>query len=203
MSRDYKSKGMATAKSSGSLILGLFIGYALGIASAIGVWTLINQAPSPFLTEEKSAKTKPQESIAKNSQNSSTHKETEQVSANKPRFDFYNILPGIDEPSAEEPFNQGKRQSLPAVTNDAGSASDYFLQIGSYKNPGDAERMKAELALLGVIASVQTAESSDKGTRYRVRIGPYAKITEIDQIRSSLHENGIEASFVRVPKKAP
>ncbi|AKH38822.1 MULTISPECIES: SPOR domain-containing protein [Nitrosomonas] len=203
MSRDYKSKGMATAKSSGSLILGLFIGYALGIASAIGVWALINQAPSPFLTEEKSAKTKPQESIAKNSQNSSTHKETEQASANKPRFDFYNILPGIDEPSAEEPFNQGKRQSLPAVTNDAGSASDYFLQIGSYKNPGDAERMKAELALLGVIASVQTAESSDKGTRYRVRIGPYAKITEIDQIRSSLHENGIEASFVRVPKKTP
>ncbi|SFI59350.1 SPOR domain-containing protein [Nitrosomonas sp. Nm34] len=203
MSRDYKSKGMATAKSSGSLILGLFIGYALGIASAIGVWTLINQAPSPFLTEEKSAKTKPQESIAKNSQNSSTHKETEQVNANKPRFDFYNILPGIDESSAEEPFNQGKRQSLPAVTNDASSASDYFLQIGSYKNPGDAERMKAELALLGVIASVQTAESSDKGTRYRVRIGPYAKITEIDQIRSSLHENGIEASFVRVPKKTP
>ncbi len=203
MSRDYKSKGMATAKSSGSLILGFFIGYALGIASAIGVWALINQAPSPFLTEEKSAKTKSHESIAKNSQNDSANKENAQVSANKPRFDFYNILPGIDEPLAEEPFNQGMRQTPPAVINDASSASDYFLQIGSYKSPGDAERMKAELALLGVIASVQTAESSDKGTRYRVRIGPYAKITEIDQIRASLQENGIEASFVRVPKKTP
>ncbi|MDV6343229.1 MULTISPECIES: SPOR domain-containing protein [unclassified Nitrosomonas] len=203
MSRDYKSKGMATAKSSGSLILGLFIGYALGIASAIGVWALINQAPSPFLTEEKSAKTKPHESIAKNSQNDSVNKEIDQVSANKPRFDFYNILPGIEEPLAEEPFGQGVKQSPPPVTNDASSASNYFLQIGSYKNSGEAERMKAELALLGVIASVQTAESSDKGTRYRVRIGPYAKITEIDQIRASLQENGIEASFVRAPKKTP
>lgn len=203
MSRDYKSKGMATARSSGSLILGLFIGYALGIASAIGVWAFINQAPSPFLTEEKSAKTKPQESIARNSQNNSVSKEIDQVSENRPRFDFYNILPGIDEPLAEEPFDQRAQQSPPSVIKDTSSASDYFLQIGSYKNPGEAEKIKAELALLGVIASVQTAESSDKGTRYRVRIGPYAKITEIDQIRASLQENGIETSFVRVPKKTP
>lgn len=203
MSRDYKSKGMATARSSGSLILGLFIGYALGIASAIGVWAFINQAPSPFLIEEKSAKTVPQGSIAGNSQNNSVSKEIDQVSANRPRFDFYNILPGIDEPLAEEPFDQGGQKSPPSVINDRSSASNYFLQIGSYRSPGEAEKMKAELALLGVMASVQTAESSDKGTRYRVRIGPYAKITEIDQIRASLQENGIEASFIRVPKKTP
>lgn len=193
---------MATARSSGSLILGLFIGYALGIASAIGVWVLINQAPSPFLTEEKLVKNKPDESITKKIQNNSVTKEIDQVSVNKPRFDFYNILPGIDEPLTEEPFDQ-VTQSTHTIINNANTTSDYFLQIGSYKNANEAERMKAELALLGMIASVQTTESSDKSTWYRVRIGPYSKIDEIDQMRASLQENGIEANFVKIPKKIP
>lgn len=193
---------MATARSSGSLILGLFIGYALGIASAIGVWVLINQAPSPFLTEEKLVKNKPDESITKKIQNNSATKEIDQVSVNKPRFDFYNILPGIDEPLTEEPFDQ-VTQSTHTIINNANTTSDYFLQIGSYKNANEAERMKAELALLGMIASVQTTESSDKSTWYRVRIGPYSKIDEIDQMRASLQENGIEANFVKIPKKIP
>ena len=63
--------------------------------------------------------------------------------------------------------------------------------------------MRAELALLGVMASVQTTQSSDRGTWHRVRIGPFSKIDEIDQIRVSLQENGIEASFIRVPKNTP
>lgn len=194
---------MATTRNSGSLILGLFIGYALGIATAIGVWVLINQAPSPFLTEEKLVKNKPDESITKRIQNNSDTKEIDQASVNKPRFDFYNILPGIDEPLTEEPFDQ-VTQSIPTVTNNASTtSSDYFLQIGSYKNANEAERMKAELALLGMIASIQTTESSDKSTSYRVRIGPYSKIDEVDQMRASLQENGIEANFVKIPKKMP
>ena len=202
MSRDYKSKSMATTKSGGPLFLGLFIGYALGIASAIGVWIYINQAPSPFLTEEKLVKQKPAESMPSKTEGDNVSKEFDQASANRPRFDFYNILPGIDDPVAEEPFSQATQPSLP-IKNDTSVTSDYFLQIGSYRNANEAERMKAELALLGIMASVQTAESSDKGTWYRVRVGPYSKIDEIDQMRASLQENGIETSYVRIPRKTP
>lgn len=201
MSRDYKPKGTATERSSGSLILGLFIGYALGIASAIGVWVFISQAPSPFLTEEKLAKSKADESIVEKPHDGAA-KETEQASVNRPRFDFYNILPGIEEPLTEEPSEQAK-QPIPPVAHDMHSASDYFLQIGSYKSAGEAERMRAELALLGVIASIQTTQSDERGTWHRVRIGPFSKIDEVDQIRASLQENGIEANFVRVPKNTP
>ncbi|MCW5599125.1 MAG: SPOR domain-containing protein [Nitrosomonas sp.] len=200
MSRDYKLKGKATERNSGSLIFGLFIGYALGIASAIGVWLFINQAPSPFLTDERSVKNKPAENIAKSEDD--TAKGTDLASANRPRFDFYNILPGIDEPTAEDSFNQAKPATA-AVTQDTNLASNYFLQIGSYKTPSEAEQIRAELALLGVMASVQTTQSSDRGTWHRVRIGPFSKIDEIDQIRASLQENGIEASFIRVPKNTP
>ncbi len=202
MSRDYKSKGMATTRFSGSLVLGLFIGYALGIASAIGVWVFIHQTPSPFLTEEKSAKIKPEESFTKKPQDDSATKGINQASTDRPRFDFYNILPGNDEPLAEETFEQ-VAQSSPPIQNNTSSASDYFLQIGSYKNASEADRMKAELALLGVIASVQTTPSSERGTWHRVRVGPFSKIDEVDQVRASLQANGIEASFVRVPKNTP
>lgn len=202
MSRDYKSKGMATTRIGGSLMLGLFIGYALGIASAIGVWVFINQAPSPFLTEEKLVKNKSEESIAQKPRDNNATKEINQASANRPRFDFYNILPGGDESSAEESFDQVMQSPSP-ILNNTSLASDYFLQIGSYKNASEAERIKAELALLGVFASVQTTHSSERGTWHRVRIGPFAKIDEVAQIRASLQENGIEASFVRVPKSTP
>lgn len=203
MSRDYKSKSMATTRSGGPLFLGLFIGYALGIVSAIGVWIYINQAPSPFLTEDKTVKQKPAGNVSSKTEGDKVNnKELDQANVNRPRFDFYNILPSSDEPLTEEPFDQAALSSTP-IKNDTSVTSDYFLQIGSYKNANEAERMKAELALLGIMASVQTAESSDKGTWYRVRVGPYSKIDEIDQMRASLQENGIETNYVRVPRNSP
>ena len=54
MSRDYKSPSKSTPSKKGStLLLGLFIGYVLGLVSAIGVWMYIHQAPSPFIQSEK------------------------------------------------------------------------------------------------------------------------------------------------------
>ena len=53
MSRDYKSPSRSNSRKKGSnLFLGLFIGYVLGLVSAIGVWMYIHQAPSPFIQNE-------------------------------------------------------------------------------------------------------------------------------------------------------
>ena len=54
MSRDYKSRKPAASRGGkGVLMLGVFIGYTLGIVSAIGIWFYLEQAPSPFLSEEQ------------------------------------------------------------------------------------------------------------------------------------------------------
>ena len=51
MSRDYKSRKSTSSKGGkGSLMLGVFIGYTLGIVSAIGLWFYLEQVPSPFLS---------------------------------------------------------------------------------------------------------------------------------------------------------
>ncbi|MCG7757473.1 MAG: SPOR domain-containing protein [Nitrosomonas sp.] len=58
--------------------------------------------------------------------------------------------------------------------------------------------MKARLAMLGVFASVQPIDLAEKGTWYRVRIGPFSSKTDSDQTSASLRENGIETQFVKL-----
>jgi cell division protein FtsN len=56
--------------------------------------------------------------------------------------------------------------------------------------------MKAKLALVGFEARIVTAEVNGV-TFYRVRVGPYAQIEDMNRARGRLAENGIEASVVR------
>lgn len=203
MSRDYKQRNATkTRKGSGSLMLGLFIGYTLGLASAIGVWLYISQAPSPYLAEEKTAKSKSSEKFTKKSQREDTTSDANQANLNKPRFDFYNILPGIDEPSSEDIFEPTPRPPTPTLPAKklAEPKDQYYLQTGSFRNPSDAERMKAELALLGVVASVQVGKSENSILLHRVRIGPFTKMEELDKVRASLQGDGIVTSLVRAPR---
>ena len=43
----------------------------------------------------------------------------------------------------------------------------------------------------------------DKGVWYRVRLGPYGKVEDINKVRTQLAQNGIEPSLVKLrdPKK--
>jgi len=215
MSRDYKSRNSVKARKSGSpLWVGLFIGYTLGIASAIGVWLYISQAPSPFLTQGKES---PGQSLEKSAQRPPSSSVEKKVSphANQPetagpRFDFYKILPGIEEPPVEDAFDltplppttaatQKAPEKLPAKTSEEAVVpkDQYYLQAGSFRSSGDAERMKAELAMLGVVASVQVGKSDSNVLVHRVRIGPFTRIEELDRVRAVLQSNGMTTSLVR------
>jgi cell division protein FtsN len=74
--------------------------------------------------------------------------------------------------------------------------SSYLLQAGAFKGQEDAESMKVKLALIGFEARIVTAEVNGT-TFYRVRVGPYGQIEDMNRARSRLAENGIEASVVR------
>ena len=52
--------------------------------------------------------------------------------------------------------------------------------------------------MLGVEASVQAADLSEKGIWHRVRIGPFTKIDDINQVRASLQQNGVQSSLIKV-----
>lgn len=258
MSRDYKSRKSSKSENEkgGSAFFGGFVGYALGLISAIGIWLYLNYAPSPFLPTEKVADSSAKSETRPASEQPKTPAkpvQEEPLSAveEKPRFDFYKILPGIDEPevdqasrkaderpvqppvSAKIPESSPKpveivRQPAPSPNislvetprqsaaiqprsipaepiqqpvapqiKSTSAKEKFFLQAGSFRKNDDAENLKARLALLGILASVQPIDLAEKGTWYRVRVGPFTKKEDVDETSASLKENGIVAQFIK------
>ena len=51
---------------------------------------------------------------------------------------------------------------------------------------------------MGMEANVEPANLAEKGVWYRVRLGPFTRIDEINRLRQQLVQNGVEASLVRI-----
>jgi cell division protein FtsN len=114
----------------------------------------------------------------------------------RPRFDFYKMLPSGEEPSAKAERPEKKPEVAPAPA--PAPTEPMFLQAGSFQNPGEADNLKAKLALLGLEAGVQATELPGKGTVHRVRIGPFTKPAAMNRARALLAENGVQAKVVKV-----
>jgi cell division protein FtsN len=200
MTRDYKpasrSKKMPPSGSGSSLLVGILIGLLLGLAIALGVAIYLNKVPGAFLSRSKTSETTPTEN--KKSQPSARTPEatpsTDSKGDEKPRFDFYNILPG-DEPTKSKPDRTPKD---PATEQ----KEIFYLQAGAFQNASDADNMKARLAMLGMEATVQTTTSGDRGTFHRVRIGPFTRVDEVNRVRDTLKQNGIDSTLIKGREKA-
>lgn len=198
MSRDYKtdSNKSSSSNSASSFFLGLFIGLLLGLGIALGVAWYINKLPSPFVSREKPPANLPgsetkAEPPAPQVAPKQEEKQTKATPKDKPRFDFYKILPGVEEPVTEKELKQAAKQ--PSLSKDV-----YFLQAGAFQNLPDADNLKAKLALLGVEANIQSAALADKGVWHRVRVGPYINVDELNRMRATLKQNGIDTSLIKV-----
>ncbi len=51
---------------------------------------------------------------------------------------------------------------------------------------------------MGMEANVEPANLAEKGVWYRVRLGPFTRIDEINRLRQQLAQNGVDASLVRI-----
>lgn len=186
MSNDYRPRRTAP-KTGGGLLLGLLIGFLLGLCVATAIAIYFFKTPVPFLN-----RTKPPEKAAPGLAETSKSGKGEDA---KPRFDFYRILPGQEEQVTEQQL----KQAAQAAAKDGAPPKDaYILQAGAFQNPADADNLKAKLALLGLEAGVEPTSLADKGVLYRVRLGPYRNIDEINRVRAQLVQNDVEATLVKV-----
>lgn len=92
----------------------------------------------------------------------------------------------------------GKSAPAPSVSAAAppSATGSYFLQAGAYRATNDAESLKARILLLGLPAAVQRAEVNGMQVN-RVRVGPFARLDDMNRARSRLGENEIESAVVR------
>jgi cell division protein FtsN len=194
MSKDYKgaARGRGARRNGSSLLLGILVGLVLGLAVALGVAWYINKMPSPFAT--KSTPPAPPakvESVKPTPPKASKAEEPVSTTDEKPRFDFYKILPGTEEPTQDKAVKEQPKGSTTAAKE------TFFLQAGSFQNASDADNMKARLALLGVEAAIETTTLPDKGVWHRVRVGPYTSVEELNRTRDTLKQNGVQTTLIK------
>ena len=73
----------------------------------------------------------------------------------------------------------------------------YLLQAGAFQASGQAEELKARIALLGLGARVESAAISGK-TVYRVRMGPYGTASDLADAKRKLADGGLPAMAIKV-----
>ena len=216
MSRDMKPRRSQPAKkkSGGGTLVGMFIGLVLGVVAAAGVVLYLNKSPLPFNKQ-----------VLENNGAQSNKVPLAQPMAlpGKPgdpipekRFQFYDILPGKadavpektakpeaqkeelkkEEPKKEETKKEEAKKDEAKKEEPKESKTPLFLQAGSFSTAQDADNQKAKLAFMGVEAVIQQVMIQDK-TLFRVRVGPYSKIDELNKVRAELAKAGIEAQLSR------
>src|SRR5690606_8191591 len=140
-----------------------------------------------------------------------------------PEYDFYTVLPEQEvaltdaelAASAREEDATGAERAataprtppaatagaIPAATVASAAAAPadgarYILQAGSFSASGDAEALKARIALLGLSARVESGTANGK-TVYRVRMGPYGTATALAEAKQKLGNGGLPALAIK------
>jgi cell division protein FtsN len=113
------------------------------------------------------------------------------------RFDFYEILPQFE---VLVPEDEGPAPATTAAARPRAAAApgSFLLQAGSFSAAADADRLKANLALLGFESHVQRVTIEDDVFN-RVRIGPIGDIESARRIQRQLRDKGIDPLLMKVP----
>ena len=210
------------------MLMGIIIGLLLGIIISLGVALWLNRLANPFVEKGKQIEALPKIGAtqpppppeaakaadkAKAAEKEARDKPAEKSKAgdraapktDRPRFEFYQILPGDKEvtdrevkaakaaPRADEPPRPGSSPRTPK----AFSGEVFWLQAGAFASESDADNLKAKIALVGLEAGVRPVNVAGKGTLYRVRLGPYQSLDDANRIKTALSQNGVSAAIIR------
>ncbi len=109
-------------------------------------------------------------------------------------YDFYSVLPEMEVVIPQEELRERVRAQDPVA---ADPDARYLLQAGSFKSHEDADRLKAQLALQGFVAQIQSV-TINGDTWHRVRLGPFDRARDADETRRRLDDIGVRAIALKV-----
>jgi len=195
------SKNSNRSNSGGGefpVFAGILLGIVMGLAIAGAIaWFVLKKNPVPTVApRETPVAAKP---VIAPEKTASAKPAATGTSEGKARFEFYKELTDKPDTTAGKKPERHAPVTLkpePAVKQ-AEKTGVYFLQEGAYTTPDDAEKVKAKLALLGMVASVQPANIPDKGVWYRVRLGPYKNSSDMNEALATLKLNGLNAAPIK------
>ena len=181
VSRDYKRSTARREPFSGwtGLVIGLLVGLGVGFA-----FYFFEPRMLPGPADAPAADAEPASARESATDDSTEH------------YDFYKVLPNYEVvvPEREAVVRQDAASAPSAPVQRAGA---YALQVGSFRQFEEADRVRAQLALQGIESKVQRV-SIDNDTRHRVRIGPITDLRELNRIRDRLREAEMDVLVIRI-----
>jgi cell division protein FtsN len=172
----------------------MLFGLGLGLVVAVGVY-LRGEGTRPPAARETAATPAPAPAApTRETARNGNARPAAPAPAEENRFDFYEILPQY-----EVVVPQGQSRAAPAVqSKPVEEPGRYLLQAGSFSAPVDADRLQANLALLGIESHVQRV-TIDDDVFHRVRIGPISDLESLNRTRRQLRDAGIDPLLMKAP----
>lgn len=178
----------------------LMIGWASGLVMGLFVALMVHLEHTRPETPDTDAK------------NPSNEPASASAEDDGPRFEFYRLLSEQEvEVATQESGAVDNAGALPSLREQDGPAADqdasdstpagdterYLLQAGSFRQADDADALRANLALLGIEARIQTVELPGGETWHRVRIGPFSSLESVNTVRQRMAGQAIDAILLR------
>ncbi len=187
VTRDYKRPVSSKKKKPLPGWLWLITGLAIGLFVSGLAW-LRDQPDDPSKQVAKKAR----EEVV------STREVVEEQEEEKPRFDFYTLLPELEVVIPDDDYEvEITRPAQTETTNTPAEPSgSYRLQAGSFRSIDEADRLRARLILLGVEADIQTVKVNNQ-TWHRVRVGPFNNLDELNTVRKRLGNHSIQTLVMK------
>jgi cell division protein FtsN len=107
-------------------------------------------------------------------------------------FSFYQRLPKFE---VVVPEKERSARLSPASKID--KPGTYYLQIGSYRDSEEAQRVQEQLARQDITALVQRV-AVDNDVWHRVRVGPISDLAELNRLRSRLQTSDKQVLIINV-----
>jgi cell division protein FtsN len=207
----------------GNFALGLIVGLLVGLALALGVALYVTKVPVPFLNKVPQRTAEQDAAEAQRNKNWDPNAPLAGKPAARPLPAAsapgalppgIAVVPAPAKPPAaavaSAPASRrdpaailaGEPVPAPAAAKSTKPGADpftYFVQVGAFGRPDEAEQQRARVSLMGMPAKVSEREQSGR-TVYRVRVGPYDRKQDADAAQERLAGSGVEAALVRVER---
>ena len=198
----------------GGTLLGLIIGVIIGLGVGLGVAVYVTKVPVPFVNngEHRDIEKTERERNSNWDPNAPLYGNGAAGKPAAPQPEALGTAPVAD-PVAQPPASTadplGDLANAQVKASEAKAAAEaqakaavndgfsYFVQAGAFRTKADADAQKAKLAMLGWEASMSEREQNGRPV-FRVRIGPFAKRGDAEQLKQKLDAAGVDSALVRV-----
>ncbi len=204
-------------KQRGGTLLGLIIGALVGLGAALAVAVYITKVPVPFMSKGQSRS--PDHDAAEAKKNRDWNPNAPMYGKNPAKPSAAASGPVGDvappttaasspapaastakaAPAAADPIGDLAKAKLASPPATGADPFNYFVQVGAFRTPEDAEQQRAKISLMGLEAKVTEREQSGR-TVFRVRLGPFDKKDDAEKAKERLDASGVETALVRVQR---